>query len=64
MSVEKRLLDDASSFADEVKDFDDHALLVEVLARLGIQQGLATSPASPGPAATTGRAPEAAPCRR
>lgn len=45
MSVEKRLLDDAKSFADEVANFDDDELFADIMAKLGINMpGLAASP--------------------
>jgi len=51
MSVEKRLRDDARSFAAEVEDFDDE-LFVEVMDRLGIKipPGLSAPaiPSAPG----------------
>ena len=63
MSIEEHLLADAKSFAEEVKDFDDRRLLVDVLTRLGIQSSLVTSPANPGPAATAAGPGSATPCR-
>lgn len=58
MSVEKRLRDDAESFADEVADFDDEQLYVDIMVGLGIApwQSPAASPKpSTGPAVNHGR---------